>query len=228
MIETVDYNAIVPLRLRRRLNRQKNIMKLEGKLDEEGNIVQPYRYTVGLGEKHFRAFENEVGRIMELFPWTRKKHIRFIMNELIINTQFSMIREVVKKVSRKMKVPAYFYVTVFVCDRFFSASIEEFGDFFDYYGYLDFLDNPNRYEIDDPALFDEVSDYHFKNINDLAEDKYKLILNRNDELVVPDESNKIGLSVIESATDHDFYVTSFYKEGRYMWKRIYFRVENDR
>lgn len=226
MIETVDYNTIVPLKYRRRLNAQKNIRKLEGRIDEEGNILQPYRYAIGLGERHFRSFEREMERIISLFPWTRKRYIRFIMNELIINSQFSMIREVVKRVPLGKKVSGYFYVTVFVCDRFFSSSIEEFGDFFDYYGYLEYRENLQRYEIDNPALFDEVSDEHFKSLNDLAEDKYKLILNRNDELIVPDESNKIGLNIIENATDNDFYVTSFYRKGVYMWKRIYFRIEH--
>ena len=226
MIETVDYNALIPLKYRRRLNAQHNIMKLEGKVDEDGNIIQPYRYAIGLGERHFRSFEFEMGKIIKTFPWTRKKYIRFIMNELIINSQFSMIREVVKKVPLRKKVPGYFFVTIFVCDRFFSASIEEFGDFFDYYGYLEYLENPHKYEIDDATLYDEVSDEHFKSLNELAEDKYKLILKRNDELMVPDESNKIGLNIIENATDNDFYVTSFYRDGVYMWKRIYFRIEN--
>ena len=45
--------------------------------------------------------------------------------------------------------------------------------------------------------------------------------------MIPDGSNKLALPIIENATNHDFFISSFYKENKYMWKRIYFRVEND-
>jgi len=54
----------------------------------------------------------------------------------------------------------------------------------------------------------------------------KLILTADNDIEIADNSNKIALDVIEKATEQDFYVTSFYKEGSYKWKRIYFRVDN--
>jgi len=55
----------------------------------------------------------------------------------------------------------------------------------------------------------------------------KLILTTENDIRLADGSNQIGLNVIEKATDQDFYVTSFYKNSKYMWKRINFRIENN-
>jgi len=217
-----DYNKIVPPAIRKRLNEQKNRIIMEGKTSESGVILEPWRFVIGLGEKHFRSFECEIEQICAPYPWTRKKHIRFIMHELILNSQFSMLREVVRHVPEKRKVAGYFHVTVFANKDFFSASIEEFGDFFDYYGYI----NRFSHEVYSPEMYDEMEENTIT-LNELADDNLKLVLCLDDRLIIPDGSNQIGLNVIENATDHDFYVTSFYKEKKYMWKRIYFRVEND-
>lgn len=218
----MDYNEIVPEKLRTRLNQQQNKIKLEGDLAPDGSILQPYRYVVGLGERHFRSFQCEIERICEKFPWTKKKHVRFILHELILNSQFSMLREIVKNVPLKKKTAGYFHVTLFPCDDFFSASIEEFGDFFDYYGYVSNFSSDSYSE----TLYDEMEE-NTVSLHELAENTLKLVLDSDNRLVVPDGSNQLGLNIIEKATDHDFYVTSFYKEKKYMWKRIYFRVEND-
>ncbi len=179
---------------------------------------------IGLGEKHSRSFENEILRLCRMFPWLAKKHTRFILHELILNSQFSMMREIVKKIPQKSKVPGYINLTVHVNNDFFSASIEEFGDFFDYYNYIDDQNKDVTYRED---LYDNISEEHLNSLDDLQDDNMKIMLSENDEIRVPDDSNKIGLYVIENATDHDFYITSFYKNGKYMWKRVYFRLEND-
>lgn len=221
MHEIINYNDLISLAYRERLNSQKNRLRLKGGESSDGTVT-PYIYVVGLGEKHFKAFDREIVRLLSTYPWTLKKHVRFIMNELIINTQFSMLREVVRKVPDFGKVPAYFNVVIHICENFFSASIEEYGDFFDYFGYLENeLLSDKQIDYDD-VVYDKVDD-----LNHLSGDKIKLILKKNNDLIVPDASNRIALNVIENATDHDFYVTSFYKENNYMWKRIYFRIENN-
>jgi hypothetical protein len=217
----MEYNQILPLNLRMRLNKQKNKMKLEGKVDSRGVILQPYRYVIGLGERHFRSFMKEIDRICDIYPWTKKKHIRFIMHELVLNSQCSMLRECMRKVAANRKAAGYFHITIFICNGFFSASIEEFGDFFDYFGYISHL-SEDHYLAE---YYDEMQE-HTVSLDELARDKSKIVLDLDNELVVPDGSNKIGLDIIENATDHDFYITSFYKNNKYMWKRIYFRVEN--
>lgn len=218
----IDYNEIVSPSVRKRLNSQKNRVAMEGKITSEGVIIEPWRFVIGLGEKHFRQFEQQLEKICSPFPWTRKKYIRFIMHELILNSQFSMLREVVRHVKEKSKVAGYFHVTVFLNNDFFSASIEEFGDFFDYYGYIDRFSN----ELYGTGMYDEIEE-NTLSLHELAADNIKFVLKPDDRLIVPDGSNQIGLNVIENATDRDFYVTSFYKENKYMWKRVYFRVEND-
>jgi len=226
IISNTDYNALIPIRYRKRLNRQNNILKLDTSYNGNDHIIQPYRYVIGLGEKHYRLFDHVIIRLTEVFPWTKKKHIRFIMNELILNSQFSMLREIIKKVPLKKKVPAYFYVTIYINKSFISAGIEEFGDFFDYYTYIDgfnsFIDENKTFE----DYYDDKNEMTVKGLNDLADNKLKLVLTADNRLMVPDDSNKIGLNLIENATDNDFYIVSFYKNGKYMWKRIYFRIEN--
>ena len=218
----MDYNQLVPEKIRFRLNSQKNKMKLEGRYAPDGTILQPYRYVIGLGERHFRLFQDEVERICGQFPWMRKKHVRFILHELVLNTQFSMLREIVKNVPEKRKTAGYFHVTIFPCESFFAASIEEFGDFFDYYGYISRFSTEPYSE----TMYDEMEE-SMVSLHELAEDTVKLVLDPEGALIVPDGSNQLGLNIIEKATDYDFYVTSFYKQKKYMWKRIYFRVEND-
>ena len=218
----MDYNTILSEKARMRLNTQKNKIKLEAHYDEDGSIVQPYRYVVGLGKRHFFSFAKELDRVCSAYPWTKKKHIRFIMHELILNSQFSMLREIVRNVPEGRKTAGYFHVTIYPCAEFFSAGIEEFGDFFDYYGYLSKV----PVGLEDPSLYDEMEESTVS-LHDLAEDNLKLVLDENSQLSVPDGSNQIGLNIIEKATDHDFYVTSFFKNKKYMWKRIYFRVENN-
>ena len=218
----MDYNQLVPEKIRFRLNSQKNKMKLEGAYAPDGTILQPYRYVVGLGERHFRYFQEEIERICTGFPWMKKKHIRFILHELVLNTQFSMLREIVKNVPERKKTAGYFHVTIFPCESFFAASIEEFGDFFDYYGYVSHFSADTYAE----TMYDEMEESMIS-LHELAESTVKLVLDVNGKLVIPDGSNQIGLNIIEKATDYDFYVTSFFKEKKYMWKRIYFRVEND-
>ena len=224
----INYDTLIHLRYRKRLNQQKNILKLDARYNEREQIVQPFRYSVGLGEKHYRQFDQGIIRLIERFPWTKKKHVRFIMNELILNSQFSMLREVIHKVPLKKKVPAYFYVTIYVNSDFISAGIEEFGDFFDYYSYIDdfnaFIDDSKTFA----DYYDDKDEATVRDLNDLSDNKLKLVLTNDNSLIVPDDSNKIGLNLIEHATDNDFYITSFYKNGKYMWKRIYFRIENDR
>ena len=223
-IELDDLNELVPLRYRERLNTQPNKLRNRARYYPDGTILEPYIYVLGLGESHFKVFDKEIQRITEEFPWTKKKNIRFIMNELIINTQFSMLRQVVHNVNEKKKSAGYFNVIIYPCNDFFSASIEEFGDFFDYYQYIDKLsdidyDNPEHYDSIDEAVLTE---------EDLLSDSHiKLVLDHDSNLKLADGSNRIGLNVIEKATDQDFYITSFYKNDKYMWKRISFRVEND-
>ncbi len=220
---THNLNKIVPYSFRARLNLQHNKMKLEAQYDDNGRITQPFLYVVGLGERHYKNFDEEIKRIITLFPWLKRKHFRFIMNELIINSQFSMLRVLVEKVQRKEKCGGYFFVKIFPCQDFAAVSIEEYGDYFDYYGFINDQIEPKE---SPDGLFDSKEEEHVTDINDLSKDKLKLILTNDNEIIVPDASNKIGLSVIEKATDYDFYVTSFYKNGKYMWKRIYFRIEN--
>jgi len=220
----INYNELIPLSYRKRLNKQQNKIKLVGKLGEDGRIIQPFRYVIGLGERHSKAFEKEILRLCRMFPWLAKKHARFIIHELILNSQFSMMREVVKKVPLKSKVPGYINLTIHVNNDFFSAGIEEFGDFFDYYNYINDQKDEVSYRED---IYDDMSEEHLNSLDDLTDDKLKIMLTESNEIRVPDNSNKIGLYIIENATDHDFYITSFYKNGKYMWKRIYFRLEND-
>ncbi len=226
MSDSIDYNELVPLSYRRRLNSQRNKRILEGKLDESGRIVQPFRYVIGLGEKHFKSFEHELLHLTELFPWTKRKHVRFIMSEVILNSQFSMLREVVRKVPEKKKVAGYFYLTIYVNNDFFAAGVEEFGDFFDYYGYLDGNFNFTKFDAEKENYYDSMTDDRDINLQDLSRDKLKLILTTDDMLQIPDESNRLALRIIENATDHDFYISSFFKDDKYMWKRINLRVEN--
>jgi len=217
----------VPVKYLRKLNSQENQVQLTGTVDESGVIQQPYRFIVGLGERHFKEFEKEIEGIAELFPWIRKKHVRFVMNELVLNTQFSMLREVIQKVPQHEKVPGYFYVTIFVNSNFFSAGIDEFGDFFDYFGYLEEHDYFDETKFSSTEFYDEISEEKFNSIDQLSSGKLKLILTPDDRLEIADGSNMIGLNVIENVTDHDFFVSSFHKDGKYMWKRITFRIEND-
>ncbi|HPF07790.1 MAG TPA: hypothetical protein P5120_18675 [Spirochaetota bacterium] len=219
-----NLNELVPLRYRERLNSQPVKIRNNAKYYPDGTIFEPYIFVIGLGERHFRVFDKEIQKITDEFPWMQKKFIRFIMNELISNTQFSMLRQIVHNVDENKKSAGYFNVIIYPCGQFFSAAIEEFGDFFDYFKYLDTLadldyNNPDHYDsIDETVLTDR----------DLLNDnQVKLILDHDSNLKLADSSNRIGLNVIEQATDQDFYITSFYKNGKYMWKRIYFRIEND-
>lgn len=218
-----DINELVPLKFRQRLNSQPCKMRNRAAYHPDGTIKEPYIYVLGLGEKHYKIFDKEIQRITEKFPWTKKRFIRFIMNELITNTQFSMLRQILHKVNDNKKAAGYFNVTVYPCHDFFSASIEEFGDFFDYYGYLEKITD---IDYDNPDNYDSVTETVLKKEELLSDDHIKLVLDMNNNIKLADGSNRLGLNVIEKATDEDFYITSFYKNNRYMWKRIYFRVEN--
>jgi len=222
--DSENLNELIPYNHRKRLNDQPNKIRNSAKYYPDGKIFEPYMYVLGLGEKHFKNFDGEIQRITDEFPWTKKKYIRFIMNELIINTQFSMLRQIVNNVSEGKKSAGYFNVIIYPCNEFFSASIEEFGDFFDYYKYIDKLSD---FDYDNPEHYDEVDETVIKKEDLAADDHVKLIIDHNNDLKLADGSNRIGLNIIEKATDQDFYITSFYKKGKYMWKRIYFRVEND-
>ncbi len=221
---TEDLNELVPLKFRKRLNNQPNKIRNSARYYPDGTIFEPYIYVIGLGEKHYKTFDREIQRITEEFPWTQKKFIRFIMNELISNTQFSMLRQIVQNVNDNKKSAGYFNVIIYPCDKFFSAAIEEFGDFFDYFQYyethrdIDYA-NPDHYDSIDESILTE------KEL--LTDNQVKLVLDYDSNLRLADGSNRIGLNVIEKATDQDFYITSFYKNGKYMWKRIYFRIENN-
>ena len=221
---TDDLNELVPYRYRKRLNDQPNKIRNSARYYPDGTIFEPYIYVLGLGESHFKVFDKEIQRITEHFPWTKKKFIRFIMNELIINTQFSMLRQIIHNVSEHKKSAGYFNVIIYPCNNFFSASIEEFGDFFDYYKYLD---NLSDIDYTDPEHYDAVDESVLTEKDILSDSQIKLVLDYDSNLKMADGSNRIGLNVIEKATDQDFYITSFYKNGKYMWKRIYFRIEND-
>ena len=225
MPEKINFNKLVPLKKRKALNSFVNSIELEQEIDEMGIIIQPYRFLVGLGERHFRRFDSEIVNIEKLYPWTRKKHARFIMNELISNTQFSMLRQIITNLDRE--IPDHFTVTIHVNNSFYIVTIEEYGDFFDYYGYLEnkgeSVFERNEYE----EMPDEKSREEITSLKDLSEQKFKIILNEKNRLVIPDDSNKLGLEVIENITDHDFYVSSYYRDGEYAWKSIYFRLEND-
>lgn len=198
-------------------------MKLEASYDGNGKVKQPFLYVLGLGERHFKNFDTEVQRIIDQFPWLKRKHFRFIMNELVINSQFSMLRVVVDRVKQGKKSAGYFFVKIFPCSEFVAVSIEEYGDYFDYFGYIS-----NIIHSEEPPQenYDTTEELHVTDINDLSKSNQKLVLTKDNRIIVPDMPNKIGLSVIENATDNDFYVTSFYKNKRYMWKRIHFRIEN--
>ena len=219
-----DLNELVPYRYRKRLNDQPNKLRNSARYYPDGTISEPYMYVLGLGEKHFRSFDKEIQKITEEFPWTQEKFVRFIMNELIINTQFSMLRQIVNNVREQKKSAGYFNIIMYPCNDFFSASIEEFGDFFDYYRYLDSLAD---IDYDNPVHYDAVNETVINEEELISDRQIKLILDYESNLKLADTSNRIGLNVIEKATDQDFYITSFYKNGKYMWKRIYFRVEND-
>ncbi len=224
--EDTDYNKIVPLRYRMRLNAQKVRLKIGQKVTRQGTDVNIYRYVIGLGEKHFKEFDRRIIDIIKLFPWAKKKHLRFVINELILNTQFSMLREVVNRIQANKKISGYFYLTLHINDDFASVGIEEFGDFFDYYSYLELQDNFDLFHADQEAFYDESSELRVTGLNDLSRNSLKLILNEDHQLIIPDQSNKIALYIVEHATNHDFYISSFYKNGIYMWKRIHFRIEN--
>ena len=219
-----DLNELVPYEYRLRLNSQPCKIRNTGSYYPDGTIKEPYIYVLGLGEKHYKIFDREIQRICDKFPGTKKRMIRFIMNELIINTQFSMLRQIVHKVDENKKAAGYFNVTVYPSDDFFSASIEEFGDFFDYYGYLDKIKD---LDYDNPDYYDSITESVIKKEELLGDNHVKLLLDHDNNLKLADGSNRLGLNVIEKATDEDFYITSFYKDGKYMWKRIYFRVENN-
>jgi len=223
-IDSDDLNDLIPGRHRKRLNSQPNKIRNSARYYPDGTIYEPYIYVLGLGEKHFKNFDREIQRITEEFPWTKKKYIRFIMNELIINTQFSMLRQIVNNVSENKKSAGYFNVIIYPCNDFFSASIEEFGDFFDYYKYIN---NLAEFDYSNPEHYDSVDETVIKEEDLVFNDHIKLLLDNESNLKLADGSNRIGLNVIENATDQDFYITSFYKKGKYMWKRIYFRVENN-
>jgi hypothetical protein len=222
-MQNVDYNELIDIRYRQKLNSQKNLKKLEGVVREDGFIEQPYRYALGLGESHFKEFEDELDRIIERFPWTKKKYFKFIMHELVLNTQISMLREFVRRIPKGKKAAGYFNCTININDMFCSAGIEEYGDFFDYYGFLDTMGVPENEE----DYYDDMMEEYVNELSDLSSNKLKLILTQDDRLIVPDGSNRLGLQMIESATDQDFYVTSFYRDSRYMWKRVTFRIENE-
>ncbi len=222
-ITGVDYNEVIDIRYRKRLNSQKNITKLEGVVREDGFIEQPYRYALGLGEAHFKAFEKELDKLIERFPWTKKKYFKFIMHELVLNTQISMLREFVRRIPHGKMSAGYFNCTININDQFCSAGIEEYGDFFDYYGFLETMGLPDNEE----EYYDDMMEEYVNELSDLSSNKLKLVLKQDDRLIVPDGSNSLGLQMIESATDQDFYITSFYKDKRYMWKRITFRIENN-
>ncbi len=217
MKEISDFNELVPFEYRRKLNEQKNRVIVEASYDKNGRIIGPYIFVVGLGEIHYKDFKARIEKMIHSFEWMKKRHIKFIMNELIINTQFSMLRQLVKRVGQGEKAAGFFHVIVYPCADFFSASIQEFGDYFDYYGYLEYMDS-QKYDSTDEKVYD--------NISSVTDDKVKLILTADNDIEIADNSNKIALDVIEKATEQDFYVTSFYKEGSYKWKRIYFRVDN--
>lgn len=219
-----DLNELVPLKLRLRLNSQPCKIRNTATYYPDGTIKEPYIYVIGLGEKHYKIFDNEIQKLCSRFPWTKKRMIRFIMNELIINTQFSMLRQIVHKVNENKKTAGYFNITIFPCEKFFSASIEEFGDFFDYYRYLE---KNKCIDFDNPDYYDSITESVLKKEELLSDSHVKLLLDHDSNLKLADGSNRLGLNVIEKATDEDFYITSFYKNGKYMWKRIYFRVENN-
>ncbi len=221
---TDDLNELVPLRFRERLNRQPNKLRNSARYYPDGTIFEPYIYVVGLGEKHFKIFDREIQRITDEFPWMQKKFIRFIMNELISNTQFSMLRQIVQNVNENRKSAGYFNVIIYPCGNFFSAAIEEFGDFFDYF---DYYDRHSGIDYTNPEHYDSIDESVMKKEDLLTDNQIKLILDYESNIRLADSSNRIGLNVIEKATDQDFFITSFYKSGKYMWKRIYFRIEND-
>ncbi|MFA5519853.1 MAG: hypothetical protein WDA74_11420 [Spirochaetota bacterium] len=219
-----NINELIPLKHRVRINSQPCKIRNIGSYYPDKTIKEPYIYVLGLGEIHYKIFDKEIQRICSSFPWTKSKMIRFIMNELVVNTQFSMLRQIVHKIHENKKAAGYFNVTVYPCKDFFSASIEEFGDFFDYYAYLDKIKN---FDYTNPEHYDSITEAVVKKDELLTNNHVKLILDHNNNLKLADSSNHIGLNVIEKATDEDFYITSFYKNGKYMWKRIYFRVENN-
>jgi hypothetical protein len=222
--DTDNLNILVPYRHRKRINDQPNKIRNRARYYPDGTIFEPYIYVVGLGERHYRSFDREIQKITDEFPWTKKKYIRFIVNELISNTQFSMLRQILKNVKEGKKSAGYFNVIIYPCNDFFSASIEEFGDFFDYYRYIDKL---SEIDYSSTEHYDSVDESVLKENELLADSRIKLVLDYDSNLILADGSNRIGLNVIEKATDQDFYITSFFKNGVYMWKRIYFRIEND-
>ena len=219
-----NINELVPPRYRERLNRQPVKIRNNAKYYPDGTIFEPYIYVVGLGERHFRIFDKEIQKITDEFPWMQKKFIRFIMNELISNTQFSMLRQIIHNVDENKKSAGYFNIIIYPCGQFFSAAIEEFGDFFDYFKYLDTLSD---LDYNNPEHYDSIDESVLTEKDLLNDNQVKLILDHDSNLKLADSSNRIGLNVIEKATDQDFYITSFYKNGKYMWKRIYFRIENN-
>lgn len=223
-LDEENVNELIPLKQRERINSQPCKIRNSGSYYPDQTIKEPYIYVLGLGEKHYKIFDKEIQRICSPFPWTKNKMIRFIMNELIINTQFSMLRQIVHKIHKNKKVAGYFNVTVYPCKDFFSASIEEFGDFFDYYAYLD---KRNDFDYSNPEHYDSITETVLKKDELLIDNHVKLVLDHDSNLRLVDSLNYFGLNVIEKATDEDFYITSFYKNGKYMWKRVYFRVENN-
>jgi hypothetical protein len=137
-----------------------------------------------------------------------------------------MLPTICQKSARREEWAGYFYLTIYVNNDFFSAGVEEFGDFFDYYGYLNGNFNFTKFDAEKENYYDSMTDDRDINLQDLSRDKLKLILTTDDMLQIPDESNRLALRIIENATDHDFYISSFFKDDTYMWKRINLRVEN--
>ena len=110
-------------------------------IEKNGIAVDVFRYTIGLGEVHFKNFMSEFEKYISDYPWIKRKNVKFIMSELLINTQFAMLREFLERVKTDDKFPAFFYLTFFINDEFFSAGIDEYGDYFNYNDYFDKSEN---------------------------------------------------------------------------------------
>jgi|GEM_PF-552967 len=225
---TEELNILISEKQRKKINSQKNRRKLNLKIDENGKVIQPYIYTIGLGEKHFKNFNHELEHIIKEFPWLEDKHFRFVMDELVLNSQCSMLRTIINQLPKGIKSAGYFFIKIFLCENFVAASIEEFGDYFDYYKFIENSRSIQDIPLSEPR-HDQKKEIRTQNIAELNQnsDKQKVVLLKDDTLYIPDGSNKIGLDIVEQATDFDFYITSFFNKGKYTWKRIYFRIEND-
>jgi hypothetical protein len=235
-----DYNLLVPLKNRialkhrERINAQKNILKLKMEYDGQGDIKQPCLYVVGLGEKHAKQFSDEIISLCNNYPWTKDRYVPYLIYRHIKNSQQAMLKDAVNNIVLKKKFPAFFYVVININHKIFSLIIEEFGENFTSYDRLikNYANNSNNgFPGDELGLYDEKTETKSTGFGGDSNIKTKLILTEDDRLVIIDSINdyinKTYLRVPDKDVLNEYFIYSLYKKNKYLWKRIFFRFEND-